>query len=117
MAASSAYRSEWSRSVTLGTAALMSWCAMPGGSFAASLVADSLDGAILSAHSRRGWVQLATPGTVSSANFFKAPSTNRYVPKTSLGKRLLALREAAIREGAELIPVQEIIADIAAFRG
>ncbi|PKM08778.1 MAG: hypothetical protein CVV14_02840 [Gammaproteobacteria bacterium HGW-Gammaproteobacteria-4] len=94
----------------------MSWCAMHGGSFDASHVADSFDGDILSAQPRRGWVQLATPGTASSANFLTAPSANRYVPKTALGRRLLALREAAIRDGAELIPVRAIIADIAAFR-
>lgn len=60
---------------------------------------------------------VSTKGTARVNRLAKAASGNRYVPKTALGKRLLALREAAIREGTELIPVQEIIADIAAFRG
>ena len=67
-------------------------------------------------HGSRDWTQQAPMGTARVNQFTKVASGNRYVPRTALGKRLLALREEAIREGAALVPVREIIADIAAFR-
>lgn len=42
---------------------------------------------------------------------------NRYQPKTDLGRRLLALREAAIAKGMRLVPAAKIVADLEEFRG
>ncbi len=41
---------------------------------------------------------------------------NRYQPKTDLGRRLLALREAAVAKGMRLIPAAKIVADLEEFR-
>lgn len=41
----------------------------------------------------------------------------RYQPKTDLGRRLLALREAAIAKGMRLVPAAKIVADLEEFRG
>lgn len=83
----------------------------------ANVVADAnRSGDVPLVHGSRDWTQQATMGTARVNQFTKVASGNRYVPRTALGKRLLALREEAIREGAALVPVREIIADIAAFR-
>ena len=42
---------------------------------------------------------------------------NRFQPKTDLGRRLLALREAAVAKGMRLIPAAKIVADLEEFRG
>lgn len=42
---------------------------------------------------------------------------NRYQPKTELGRRLLALRTAAIAKGMPLIPAERIASELEAFRG
>lgn len=41
---------------------------------------------------------------------------NYYQPKTDLGRRLLALREAAITKGMQLVPASRIVSDLEAFR-
>jgi hypothetical protein len=41
---------------------------------------------------------------------------NYYQPKTDLGRRLLALRAAAIAKGMQLIPASRIVSDLQAFR-
>lgn len=98
---------------TLGTAVTV----LLSGVVGASVVADTHRSSdVMPVHNSHGWTVQATMGTATSNHFAKAASGNRYVPKTALGKRLLALREAAIREGAELVPLRVIIADIAAFR-
>ncbi len=40
-----------------------------------------------------------------------------YVPKTDLGRKLLALREAAIKDGMKLLTVDEIMQEIRYRRG
>lgn len=42
---------------------------------------------------------------------------NHYQPKTDLGRRLLALRAAAIAKGMPLVPASRIISDLEEFRG
>jgi len=42
---------------------------------------------------------------------------NYYQPKTDLGRRLLALRAAAIAKGMQLIPARRIISELESFRG
>lgn len=42
---------------------------------------------------------------------------DRYQPRTDLGRRLLALREAAIAKGMRLVPAAKIVADLEEFRG
>jgi hypothetical protein len=42
--------------------------------------------------------------------------SNRYQPKTALGRRLLALRETAIAKGMRLIPAAKLVADLEEFR-
>lgn len=41
---------------------------------------------------------------------------NYYQPKTDLGRRLLALRAAAIAKGMQLVPAGRIVSDLEAFR-
>lgn len=61
------------------------------------------------------WVRAAGVG-VGTARAVVLQS-NRYQPKTDLGKRLLALRQAAIAKGMKLVPAAEIIAELDEFRG
>ena len=42
---------------------------------------------------------------------------NHYQPKTDLGRRLLALRAAAISKGMQLVPAGRIVSGLEAFRG
>ena len=42
---------------------------------------------------------------------------NHYQPKTDLGRRLLALRAAAIARGMQLVPAGRIVSGLEAFRG
>lgn len=43
--------------------------------------------------------------------------SNRYQPQTGLGRRLMALRTAAIANGMLLEPVEKIVSELASFRG
>lgn len=43
--------------------------------------------------------------------------SNRYQPRTDLGRKLLALRQAAIAKGMKLVPAAKIVADLEEFRG
>lgn len=43
--------------------------------------------------------------------------TNNYQPKTTLGRRLLALRNEAIAGGMPLVPTKRIIEELEAIRG
>lgn len=116
MGTSMCYPPMLGRTTTLGTAVTGLSFVLLSGMVGASVVAHSRrPGDVMPVHGSHGWILQTTLGTARTNHFVKAP-TNRYVPKTSLGKRLLALREAAIREGVELVPVREIIADLAAFR-
>lgn len=45
-----------------------------------------------------------------------AVKANYYQPKTDLGRRLLALRAAAIAKGMQLVPAGKIVSDLEAFR-
>lgn len=42
---------------------------------------------------------------------------NHYQPKTDLGRRLLALRAAAIAKGMSLVPADKIVSDLEESRG
>ena len=61
------------------------------------------------------WVRAAGVG-VGTARAVVLQS-NRYQPKTDLGKKLLALRQAAIAKGMKLVPAAQIVAELEEFRG
>jgi hypothetical protein len=44
-------------------------------------------------------------------------ATAVFVPKTEFGRKLLAIREAAIKEGMKLLTDDEVIAEVRARRG
>ncbi len=63
---------------------------------------------------RPAWEPVTKVGTGTARAAVMKP--NRYQPKTDLGRRLLALREAAIAEGMELLSENEILAELDEFR-
>ncbi len=64
---------------------------------------------------RPAWEPLSGVGAGTARAAVMKP--NRYQPKTDLGRRLLALREAAIAKGMRLVPAAKIVADLEEFRG
>lgn len=61
------------------------------------------------------WEPLTRVGAGTARSAVTKPA--RYQPKTDLGRRLLALREAAIAEGMELLSEDEIVAELEELRG
>ena len=64
---------------------------------------------------RPAWAPVTGVGAGTARAAVMKP--DRYQPKTDLGRRLLALREAAIAKGMRLVPVAKIVADLEEFRG
>ena len=64
---------------------------------------------------RPAWEPVSVVGAGTARAAVMKP--DRYQPKTDLGRRLLALREAAIAEGMALLSEDEIIAELDGLRG
>lgn len=61
------------------------------------------------------WISSSTIGFGTPRAF--AMKANHYQPRTKLGQRLLALRQAAIAKGMRLLSEDEIVAEVEASRG
>ena len=83
------------------------------GLLGAGLVACAGSSNVLPAgHTSAPWSAVTSTGTPRVQHL----RTNHYVPKTTLGRRLLALRQTAVASGLELVPMQQIIAKQLSFR-